>query len=555
MPERAPTELVGIFDRLSRRFLACETVEALAETAFEAVRELVEVEYSGFFFIDPDDGVLKLYCTAGFTPEEAVAAERSAWDRHPGWVLRTGQALHVPDERDPHPEVRTTTSPRSFTILSRLYLPVLCDGRAVGALGLGSPRPRAFSEQDIGVVSYAAGLAGLAYGRLALRADLGRAERERDDLLARLEAITTNARDAIVMLDERGRISFWNPAAVELFGYPAQEMLGRELHQLVMDPAQRERYAAGMRTFATTGEGEVVGRRLELDAITRQGETVPVELSVAAVRLGHSWYAVGIARDISAQRRFTAELERQVAERTSELVRVNELLNAEVEERAQLEARLRALAERLVETEAKERRALAQALHDKVGQSLSFCQMKLLVLEPQLAHSEQAGDLSQLREALEAAIQDVRTLTVDLSPPVLYELGLGAALEWLAERVQRRHGLAVHLVSRPPVPLPVPVRVLAFQITRELLINVVKHARANLVLLRCGLRDGRLRIGVLDDGFGMDAEVALTASWGGFGLFSIRERLRTLDGTLSIQSHFGEGCSVSFTIPLPADEE
>jgi PAS domain S-box-containing protein len=126
-------------------------------------------------------------------------------------------------------------------------------------------------------------------------------------------AITSAAKDAIIMADDSGRVLFWNPAAEKIFGYTADEMIGRELHRILSPESYREGYTKGMETFLATGRGGVVGQTIEITAIRKDGTEFPVALSLSSFEMNGKWHAVGIARDITqrklAEDRILASLE------------------------------------------------------------------------------------------------------------------------------------------------------------------------------------------------------------------------------------------------------
>lgn len=142
---------------------------------------------------------------------------------------------------------------------------------------------------------------------------------------ARLSAILTSTVDAVISMDSYGLVEYWNPAAEALFGYRAAEVVGQNLHALVLPGALREKAATGFATFARTGDGPILGRTIEVVARHRSGDALPVELAVAAFRKGDAWHAVGIVRDIRERKRVETELTRHrehleilVAERTKQ---------------------------------------------------------------------------------------------------------------------------------------------------------------------------------------------------------------------------------------------
>ncbi|WP_160295290.1 cache domain-containing protein [Geobacter sp. OR-1] len=217
---------------------------------------------------------------------------------------------------------------------------------------------------------------------------------------------------------------------------------------------------------------------------------------------------------------------------------------------------LTALSAELALAEEKERRRLAVELHDQIGQTLAFAKIKLdshLKMHGQLP----ANDLAEVRRLVEDSIRSVRSLTLEISPPLLYEVGLGAALETLGERFQAEHGFLVELRDdRAPKPLREEVKVTIFQMVRELLVNVAKHARAQNVVIEIVRESNELRLTVRDDGIGFDSAKSLRQHGvhGGFGLLSICQRIEHLDGRVYIDAKIGLGSNISLWAPLDKNE-
>jgi signal transduction histidine kinase len=239
------------------------------------------------------------------------------------------------------------------------------------------------------------------------------------------------------------------------------------------------------------------------------------------------------------------------------------LLNKEVLQRKQAEeqlaayqADLRSLASQLTLAEEQERRRLAVHLHDQIGQNLALSNIKLQELRSSLGKNGAAGligEVDNLSRLLTKTIEETQSLTSKISPPILYDLGLEAALEWLTERFSQQHGLLAYFESdRQPKPVDENLKVLLFQAVQELLVNVVKHAQAHSLKVSMWRQDYHLHIGVEDDGVGYDPAVPpyRNGKGGGFGLFSIRERLRPLGGKLEIKSETQGGTEFVLTVPL-----
>ncbi|SHJ69556.1 PAS domain S-box protein [Desulfofundulus thermosubterraneus] len=150
---------------------------------------------------------------------------------------------------------------------------------------------------------------------LALVIDLSERRRMEEELREReatLSAVMGSARDAIVMLDGQGNVTFWNPAAEQLFGYSREEILGKELHRLVVpEENQYQAYREGFQRFQLTGEGNAIGKTIELKAKHKDGRELDVELSLSALKIRDAWHAVGIVRDISERKRLEEENRRK----------------------------------------------------------------------------------------------------------------------------------------------------------------------------------------------------------------------------------------------------
>ena len=229
--------------------------------------------------------------------------------------------------------------------------------------------------------------------------------------------------------------------------------------------------------------------------------------------------------------------------------------------RKQLDAdvtKLKSLASQLSITEERERHQLATQLHDHIGQSLVISKAKL----DEQYDADIPGDLKKVLkevcECLGQVIQDTRTLTFDLSSPLLYMMGFEAAAEqWIIDEIQKKHGIKTKFANDgKPKPLDEDIRGILFRNLRELLINVVKHAKAQKVKVSVLRVNENIQVRVEDDGIGFNPlEVKTGAILSGkFGLFSIRERLEQLGGSVEIRSRPGQGCRIIMTAPLKSEE-
>ena len=232
-------------------------------------------------------------------------------------------------------------------------------------------------------------------------------------------------------------------------------------------------------------------------------------------------------------------LEQRVAQRTAEAV-----------ERAQ---KLRLLSAELSLAEERERRRIAQVLHDDLQQMLMAARLHLRTVGKTENAAERTEIIRKIQNMLEGSFNLTRSLSVELSPPVLHDHGLAAALEWLAAQARKHHGAKVSVEADPSAnPKAIDVRVFLFQAVRELLLNAVKHAPGSFVHITMKeIGAGKLRVVVSDRGSGFDpAKLDRQGiQLGGLGLFNIRERMASFGGKLQIDSALGRGTRITLIAP------
>lgn len=214
---------------------------------------------------------------------------------------------------------------------------------------------------------------------------------------------------------------------------------------------------------------------------------------------------------------------------------------------------LRSLATQLAVAEEHERRRIAAELHDHVAQKLAISKIKLEGIRGSPLTDEAAQTIDQVYELISQTVQDARSLMNKISSPILYELGLEAALEWLVEEFQRMHGLLCNYEDDGEFkPLERDISALLFQAANELLVNVVKHSGVSECEMRVQREGNWIRVTVSDDGAGFNpSEIGpVRRMEGGFGLFNIKERMSGIGGRLEIESAPGEGSRLSLWAPL-----
>jgi|GEM_PF-984637 len=285
---------------------------------------------------------------------------------------------------------------------------------------------------------------------------------------------------------------------------------------------------------------------------------------------GNTAGLIGVISDISERKKSEDSLKKaydQILLRQNAMLNLSEDLMTEIEEREQIEAQLResekslrqyqarlsALASQIALIDEEERRRFANELHDFTGQNLALAKIMLSELESTVYDRDIQGRLKELRQLVEKSVESTRSLTFELSPPILYELGFEAAADWLGEQLLKRYNIMFHFQDdRQPKPLPDNTKVLLYLSLRELIVNIAKHAKAGNATLSIRRQDNDIQVTVSDDGIGldtsdMDYQIMKASS---FGLFSTRERLERLGGKLEIASEPGKGTTVTMVAPL-----
>ena len=322
-----------------------------------------------------------------------------------------------------------------------------------------------------------------------------------------------------------------NEKICEILGYERGELLRMTWEELTHpdDPT------ADLANFERILNGEIDGYSMDKRFIRKDGNVIYATISVKCLCRadGSVDYLVALLQDITARK----EAEQKIIA---------------------YQKKLRSLASELVLTEERELRQIATALHDQIGQNLALANIRLGALREIDGTGGLSDSIDDIREMVNSAIKNSHTLIFELSPPVLYEFGLEAALSSLAEHFRKEHGLSVDCSDdKQPKLLSKDLSILLFQSVRELLVNVVKHARARRATVALRHNESHIIIQVEDDGVGFDVvgNHAPKGARHGFGLFSIRERIGNLGGSIEIVSNPGSGTRVTLTAPLMTSDK
>jgi PAS domain S-box-containing protein len=346
---------------------------------------------------------------------------------------------------------------------------------------------------------------------------------EREDALRRseerLQAVIAASPVAIVEVDLQTRVTRWNPAAEEVFGWSADEILGRAVPFVPPDrEAEFELLLARIRAGEAYSGFETVRRR-------RDGTLVDVEIAAAPVRDpdGRVVSHMVVFSDITRRKRQEAELQR-----------LNEELRSRLDE-------LAASRSRIVEAGDAERRRLERNLHDGAQQRFVTVALTLRLATRLEQVPAEAGELiERALDELSLGLAELRELARGLHPAILTEHGLDTAVRGLAGRAP----VAVDVLELPRTRMPARIEAAAYYLVAESLTNVVKYARATAATVSIAPRADRLVVEVCDDGAG-GADAAR-----GSGLRGLADRVEALGGRLALTSPPGGGTTVRAELPL-----
>ncbi|MBR0565147.1 PAS domain S-box protein [Azoarcus sp. L1K30] len=351
-------------------------------------------------------------------------------------------------------------------------------------------------------------------------------------------AVIDDQTELISRFSVDGVFTFVNAVFCRFFGKEADELLGRAWTP-ACHPDDLSHIEAQLATLSQTQPTVVIENRVW----SGSGELRWMQFVNRGFFDGNGnlLEVQSVGRDITdrkaaefALREAHDELERRVIERTEQL---------------------RRLAIQTTLAEERERQSIASDLHDGLGQLLHVAKIKLDILTKQLPASA-CGLAEELDALLADACQVTRSLTTQLSPPVLSKLGLGHALRWLAEEMDRHYGLSVVVDCDVRCPqLTSEQACILFRSARELLINVAKHAGCMEAHLTMACDGGQLVLTVADAGIGMSDVSQVVNETYGFGLASIRERLTCRGGSMDIVSVPGAGSSITLHMPISSRQE
>jgi two-component system, chemotaxis family, CheB/CheR fusion protein len=337
---------------------------------------------------------------------------------------------------------------------------------------------------------------------------------------------------ATLCLDRSFRFKWFTPAAHRLFNLLPSD-IGRPITDLslsAVDPSLIDHARAVLQT-KTPRSRELEYKGVYLRRIVPYRSAEGTDIAGVVITFADITEAKRAAQmQIEAQAVANQRLEERVRERTEELGRLShELALAEV----------------------RERQTIARDLHDGLGQELNAVSIKLDALRNADAASRSDAALDEIAKLLERVVREMRSLTAQLNPPVLEQLGLMPAIEWLSEEMRKTYQLEVVFKGDPELkPLDSITASILFRAVRELLINVTRHAKVKMAQVAARCAEGRLTIEIMDQGIGFAVNNVQSTTPVGLGLATIRERITYIGGTLRIDSAQNRGTTAIIQVPM-----
>jgi PAS domain S-box-containing protein len=488
---------------------AADAADAYAR-ALEAIAVALDWDLAAAW--EPDEGEHpRLRCTAlwsregdeagGEFAELTRAIGLAAGEGLPGYVWSSGEATWIADAAGDERLPRRAAA-EAAGLHAAVAFPVRSERGVVGVIEGFARRTQEPDAALLGTLE----VLGAQLGQLIERR---RAEQSGDAVERRHRATLEAALDCVITMDHRGDVIEFNPAAERTFGYSSEEAVGREMAELIVPPDLRERHRRGLRRYLEDGDPTLLDRRVEIEAVRRDGSRFPVELTITRI-------------DVPGEPVFTGHLR-------------------DITERLRVERELRESRTRLVEASDRARRRLERDLHDGAQQQLVSVAMTLEAARAAV-ESDPAAARELLAEAsteLRQAIAELRELARGIHPAVLTEGGLEPALRGLATR----SALPARIVAVPEGRYPPAVEAAAYFVAAEGMTNAARHAAgAERVEIEVSEDGGRIVVEIRDDGPG-------GATTEGGGLSGLGDRVAALGGGLEVHSPAGAGTVLRAAIP------
>jgi PAS domain S-box-containing protein len=299
-------KLIKLGAQISQSLTVVDTLKETLQSITDIFVKDLNVAFARIWIVDETDNVLVLQASSGLYTHIEGAHERVliGGDTKIGRVVAEQQP-QMSNSIQESPYVEDKEWAREQGLTSFAGIPMIVEGRSVGALVL-------FSREDIQEDTLPTILS--IADSIAVAIERNHAEETALASERKIRAMSDSSLDALIMIDGKANIIFWNPAAERIFGYSAEEVMDRNLHELIVPAEEMELASKGMAGFVQTGEGKVIGHVFEQQGLRKDGSIFPAEIAVSALQMENEWYAVGTVRDISDRKQAEEELQLHLQE-------------------------------------------------------------------------------------------------------------------------------------------------------------------------------------------------------------------------------------------------
>lgn len=350
----------------------------------------------------------------------------------------------------------------------------------------------------------------------------------------RVLQISEHALEFYWEVDTKGIFTFVSPVVEKTLRVKQNEIIGEksylELFQLKNGKSKENEIENSFKEKSSCKD-------CEIEIAIEKGKNIWLSVSSISVfnKDGQFYGLRGVCYDVTKRKQAEIELKKYIVQIKKYQKKIKNM-NAE-----------------LTLVEEKERRRIAENLHDSLGQTLSLAFIKLSSIDTVNFTHEERKIIEETSSLLDSAVKESRNITYDLSPPILYELGIIPAFKWKLEQIEENHGIRTKLIGEDQqVEVEKDYEIFLYRIVCELLANVIKHANAKSVEINIEKSDRNYYVTVEDDGEGFIVKNLnqKTMMQGGFGLLSIIERLDSIKGKFSIESEINKGTVATIAIPV-----
>ena len=483
--------------------LRATNIQTICDDAIYMVARELGIDFGALFECLGDGATMLLRSAFGFRPADVGAAQIEINEgTEMGRALQLNRPIVISDWRkDEH--LRIPEFMRDQKVISSMAVVVQGREHALGVLTVGSKLPRAFGPEEIRFLESIANVLATAISRIKF-------ENESRDTAARLKGIVDTAVDGIITIDERGIVETMNPAAERIFGYNADEVIGRNVSMLMPEPYHSE-CNGYLERYHRTGERRIIGIGREVRGLRKDGTEFPLDLGVSSTKLGNRRIFTGLLRDITERKRLEQEL---------------------------------------LEISDREQRRIGSDLHDDLCQRLAGIRFGCDALRKTLGKSGSDHALERLEKIgadVGDAIDRARMLARGMAPVALERNGLVSALQKLTQAVQKLYGVKCTFRGKENIAITDPVAAThLYRITQEAINNSLKHGSPSHVVVSLQTRDTKAVLTIADDGLGFSPSEGHRTTEG-MGLRTIAYRAGMIGAGLQVQSCPGKGTKIICT--------